>query len=78
MNNYKERFLALLSEREKLIEEQNSYSRKIREIGETIDNNKDKIDLVFAEMIMIYISNYLNREEILYVLNLKGIITLCK
>jgi hypothetical protein len=51
MNNYKERFLALLSEREKLIEEQNSYSRKIREIGETIDNNKDKIDLVFAEML---------------------------
>ena len=51
MNNYKERFLALLSEREKLIEEQNSYSRKIREIGETIDNNKDKIDSVFAEML---------------------------
>lgn len=51
MNNYKKRFIALLSEREKLIEEQSSYSRKVREIGEAIDNNKDEIDLVFAEML---------------------------
>ena len=51
MTNYKKRFIALLSEREKLIEEQSSYSRKVREIGEAIDNNKDKIDLVFAEML---------------------------
>lgn len=41
----------MLSEREKLIEEQSSYSRKVREIGEAIDNNKDEIDLVFAEML---------------------------
>ncbi|WP_455671676.1 hypothetical protein [Phocaeicola sp.] len=51
MNNYKERFIALLNEREKLIEEQTSYSQKVREMGKVIDSNKDEIDLVFAEML---------------------------
>lgn len=51
MSNYKEQFITLLSERERLIEEQMSYSRKVREIGEAIDNNKDDMDLVFAEML---------------------------
>lgn len=51
MSNYKERFITLLSERERLIEEQKSYSQKAREMGKAIDNNKDDIDLVFAEML---------------------------
>lgn len=51
MNNYKERFIALLSERERLIEEQSSYIQKANELGKAIDNNKDDMDLVFAEML---------------------------
>lgn len=51
MSKYKERFIALLSERERLIEEQKSYAQRVREISKVIDNNKDNIDLVFAEML---------------------------
>lgn len=51
MNNYKERFIALLGERERLIEEQSSYIQKANELGKAIDNNKAGIDLVFAEML---------------------------
>lgn len=51
MNNYKEQFIALLSERERLIDEQSSYIQKANELGKAIENNKSGIDLVFAEML---------------------------
>lgn len=49
-NYYKDRFIALLSERDELIKEEKYHREKANEVRDRIDDNKNKIDRVFDEM----------------------------
>lgn len=50
MSNYKEQFIALLEKRKELEIEQAEYYRKARELEDSLNNNFDDIDIVFARI----------------------------
>lgn len=49
-SNYKEQFIALLEKRRKLEIEHAEYYRKARELEDSLNNNLDDIDIVFAKI----------------------------